>query len=278
MATKYVYVNDTFVESDQASLLITDLSIQRGYGMFDFFKTINGKPIFLQDHLDRFFRSAAQMHLQVSQTREELQTLISELQERNQMPDSGIRMTLTGGYSADGYSLAEKPNLVINQIPLEINKAINRKGMSLVTYDYQRQLPTSKTLDYSMAIWLQPFIRENHADEVLYHNNGLVKEIPRANFFIVTPNQEVWTAKKDVLEGVIRRNILNIKDSGYRICEKDFNVDDLHHASEAFISSTTKHILPVLKINGNPVGSGKVGPVTGKLYDLLLEKVNTQSY
>jgi len=273
MAAKYVYVNDTFITEDQASLLITDLAIQRGYGIFDFFKTIGGKPIFLEDHLDRFYNSARKMHLNITYTREELKSILAELMEKNDLPDSGIRLTLTGGYSTDGYLLPDKQNLIITQQHFLMDLNLNTRGIRVVTYDYQRQLSGMKTIDYSMAIWLQPFIKENNADDVLYHHNGHVKEVPRANFFIVSEQGEVITAKGEVLPGIIRKNLLSLENHDLRISEREFGLDELQNAREAFITSTTKHILPVLQIDGKPVGDGKAGKISEQLLSLLVEKV-----
>jgi len=275
MNLNYVYINDTFVESAQASLLISDLSIQRGYGIFDFFKTINGKPIFLEDHLERFYHSANKMHLDVGYTKEQLKSILDELLVKNNIPDAGIRITLTGGYATDGYTLA-KPNMVITQQPLSLKLEIDPKGISLVTYPHQRQLSDVKTLDYLMAIWLQPFIKEQGADDVLYHADGLIKECPRSNFFIVNGNNEVITAQNHVLKGVIRKNVLQLNHPDFKVIERDFNLQELENATEAFITSTTKHILPVVGINGKQIGDGKAGSVTKKLSDLLLQNIRHQ--
>lgn len=276
MSIKYDFVNDSFIDSAKASLHVSDLSIQRGYGIFDFFKTINNKPIFLQDHLERFYNSAAKMHLHPPVKPSELEQVLKELIHKNNLPDSGIRITLTGGYSADGYTLPETPNLIITQHPLTLPVEFNPKGISLITYNYQRPLPEMKTLDYSMAVWLQPLIRAEGNDDVLYHENGLIRECPRANFFIVTKENEVITSSEKTLKGVIRKNILNLENSGFRLTEKDITLDDLKNASEAFITSTTKNILPVLRINQENVGTGKAGEVSRKLAGLLLEKVKQQ--
>lgn len=273
MAAKYFFINDRFIADDEATLHISDLSIQRGYGIFDFFKTVQGKPIFLEDHLDRFFNSAEKMHLHIKQSPEELKTILTDLIAKNNIPDSGIKLTVTGGYSTDGFTQPAAPNLIITQHPFTIPMQFNPAGISIITYDYQRQLSDLKTIDYSMAIWLQPLIKQQGADDVVYHHDGLLKETPRANFFIVTSDQEVFTAKNKVLKGVIRKNILNLQNSGFKITERDFTLEELKNASEAFITSTTKHILPVLTIDGKPVGDGKAGPVSQKLSGLLLNKV-----
>lgn len=273
MRANTVFLNHNFIAEAQASLLVTDLSIQRGYGIFDFFKTINGKPVFLDDHLTRFYNSAKKMHLHISQTPEELKDIITELMQRNNLPDSGIKMTLTGGYSADAYTLPATQNLIITQTALTLPKGLQSDGITLITYPYQRQFSEMKTLDYAMAIWLQPLIKENNADDVLYQYDGFVKETPRANFFIVTTDGEVVTAKNNVLSGVISKNILNLKDTGFQLTARDFSLEELYNASEAFITSTTKNILPVLKVDGKAIGDGKAGKITTQLSALLLRKI-----
>jgi len=273
MSSNTVFLNNTFINTAQASILITDLSIQRGYGIFDFFKTVNGKPIFLDDHIERFYNSAKKMHLHVSQTPAELKSIIAKLMHTNNLPESGIKITLTGGYSEDAYTLPASQNLIITQQPLTIHHTLQSEGLTLVTYCYQRQLSEMKTLDYSMAIWLQPFIKENNANDVLYQYNGFIKETPRANFFIVTREGEVVTAKNNVLGGIIRKNIINLDGSGLKITERDFTLEELYNASEAFITSTTKNILPVYKIDGKKIGHGKAGKITEQLSTLLFEKM-----
>lgn len=271
MATKYDFINNTFTPSN-ASILISDLSVQRGYGIFDFFKTINGKPIFLQDHLERFYNSASKMHLHPGVTPSQLQHILAELMQKNNLPDSGIRITLTGGYSADGYTLSETPNLIITQNPIAV-PVFHTKGISLMTYDHQRQLAEMKTIDYAMAIWLQPLIKSTGNDDVLYHENGLVRECPRANFFIVTQEKEIVTPGSKILKGVIRKNILNLENTGFKITERDFTLQELRNAKEAFITSTTKNILPVLKIDGKNIGDGKAGEISRQLATLLTDKL-----
>ncbi len=270
----YTIVNNDFLSAEKASLLITDLSIQRGYGIFDFFKTINGRPIFLNDHLDRFYHSAKEMRLTVKQNRDELKALLLELMNRNNLPDSGIRITLTGGYSSDGYELAD-PNMIITQQPLKITTIINQQGIKLITYPHQRQMPQVKTIDYLMAIWLQPSIKERGADDVLYHDNGLLRECPRSSFFLITQDNEVLTSDAQVLKGVIRKQLLGLNGQGFIVKEKPITLEDLKACKEAFITSTTKNVLPVTEIDGQPIGNGQAGETTTALYYALHELIMT---
>lgn len=276
MNNNFVFINDAFFKAEQSTLLINDLSIQRGYGIFDFFKTVDNAPLFLDDHLDRFYYSAAQMHLKVNQSRPELKEILAELMRLNNVPDSGIRITLTGGYSLDGYNLATQPNLIITQNEFKINPETINRGIKLVTYDYQRQLSNIKTLDYLTAIWLQPFIKEHQAEDVLYHNNGSLRECPRANFFLVDQQNQVLTTGNSVLKGITRKNLLALPKSEIFIEEREITLDDLANAKEAFITSTTKNIMPVTEIDGQLIGNGKIGTVTARLQALLQLKTQQQ--
>ena len=266
MNPNYSIINDEFVLKNEASILISDLSIQRGFGIFDYFRTINFKPVFLEDHLSRFYFSASEMFMETGYNHDELGKLIQQLIEKNNIPDSGIRVTLTGGYSEDGYTPA-KPNLLITQTPFTFNPDNFNKGIRLITYQHQRQLPQVKTIDYLMAIRLQSFIKENHADDVLYYNENDICECPRSNFFIVTKNNEIITPSKNVLKGITRKKILGFSE--FDIKEAIIMPEDILNIKEAFISSTTKNILPVLKINGKEVGDGQPGMVTRKIYEHL---------
>jgi branched-chain amino acid aminotransferase len=258
----FVFINDEILPASQATLLVSDLSIQRGYGIFDFLKTIGNTPIFAADHLDRFLNSANRLRLPVDKNRSEMLQAILSLMDRNNIPDSGIRLTLTGGYSADGYTIT-RPNLVITQQPLQLpDSATFEKGISLITWPHQRQMPDVKTIDYLMAVWLQPQIKEQTADDVLYHRDGILSECPRSNFFIVTANDTIVTPAQHILRGVIRGKVLTLAGREYKTVERPVSREELTNAREAFITSTTKHILPVVRIDGQSFGDGKPGKMT----------------
>ncbi len=263
----YAIINGAFVAEEEAKIRVSDLAVQRGYGIFDYFRITGNRPGFLDDHLDRFYNSAAFMHLPVAADRAQLKQLIAGLIEKNHLPDAGIRLTLTGGYSDNGYTPAE-PNLLITQAPFIFDAGTFQKGLRLITHDYQRQLPEVKTIDYLQAIYLQPQLKASSADDVLYHEHGALRECPRANFFIVTQSGEVLTPASRILKGITRKKILAFSD--LRVRESDLRLEDLDNAAEAFISSTTKEAMPVLEIDGKPVGDGKPGKITTEIFKRLL--------
>lgn len=307
MGGPFVFINEHYIPSDEAALRVGDLAIQRGYGIFDFFKTLGGRPIFLEEHLDRFFGSAAWLRLDPGMTQEQLKVVIAELMQKNAIPDSGIRLTLTGGYSADGYTLGNegnaglgkmgesgkmngtrkmgelekkndaegRPNLVITQQPLAAAVTPDlSKPIRLVSYGHQRQMPEIKTIDYLMAIWLQPYLKERDADDLLYHRDGIVTECPRSNFFIVTAEGVLVTPGKHVLKGITRMKLLELARTQYRVEERDVTLEEVYSAKEAFITSTTKHVLPVSAVDGRTVGTGSPGEVSRSLQQRLFELVS----
>ena len=105
LSNRTAFFNGQFIDEEKASLHVSDLSIQRGYGVFDYFRTIEHVPLFLDDYLDRFYRSAEVLRLPVGLDRNKLTSVIHELIDRNKMPASGIRLSLTGGYSPDSYEI-----------------------------------------------------------------------------------------------------------------------------------------------------------------------------
>jgi branched-chain amino acid aminotransferase len=266
-----VYLNNKFIEDDQAFLHVSDLSIQRGYGIFDFLRTMDGAPLFMDDHLDRFYASADALHLPVKKSREELSPIIHELIKRSSLSEAGIRITLTGGYSTDSYQIAE-PNLVITCNPVKISTQNDfEKGVSIITHEYQRELPHVKSINYLMAVWLQPLLKDKQADDLLYHRNNIITEFPRSNVFIVTAGNKLVTPARNVLKGITRKNILSLAKEIAQVEERDIIVEELSDAPEVFLTATTKKIMPVIRINNKMVGNGKPGPVTTKLYKKFLE-------
>ncbi len=271
-----VYINGQYLDDENALLNVTDMSLQRSYAVFDFFRTINGLPLFLNDHLDRFYASAAEMFLPVAIKREALKQVIHTMILQDGRPEIGIRITLTGGLSPDGYQPAT-PNLIIQSKPVVVASEANyAKSIRVLSRQHQRELPHIKTINYLMAVWLQPWLLAMGADDVLYCNNGLVTETPRSNVFMVTTDNKLITPNQNMLRGVTRKNVLQMAAQIMPVEERDISLEELSGAAEIFISSTTKRIMPVVALDGKLIGNGKPGQVTDQLYNLF-RQLETES-
>lgn len=248
MKSLYVILNGEKIPASEAVLGVDDLSIVRGYGIFDYFKTINHQPLFWEDNLARFYNSADIMDLPVRYSQSEIKEHIRELMTANDIPNSGIKLLLTGGYSKDGYSIGE-PNLIISQHELQRDVEKEKSGMKLITYDYHRAFSYAKTIDYVMGIKALKEAHKVGADDVVYVKDGYLSECPRANIFLITKDDVLITPEEDVLHGITRKHILEMAKSKFTVETRKVSVEDMENAAEAFITSTTKNITPVVAIN-----------------------------
>lgn len=216
------------------------------------------------------------MNLSIPINREKLSEIVEDIIKKNDLPVSGLKMILTGGYSDDGYTPAE-PNLIIIQQPIKLPDAEQvNKGIKIITHEYLREVPTAKTINYSMGIRLLNKIKEARAYDVLYHYNGLITEFPRANFFIVLPGNIVKTANENILAGITRKNVLEIAGKQFTAQTGNITLTEMLTAEEAFLTSTTKRIMPVVQIDNTLIGNGKPGPVTLALLAALISFEESQ--
>lgn len=267
----WTFINDQWIEADKASVHVSDLAVQRGYGVFDFFRTVKGQPLFIDDHLARLYHSASMLRLHIPYTADELKTIIAALLQRNQLQTAGIRITVTGGYAADTYSIST-PNIIITQSPLAMDAVFDeQKGIHVITEEYVRELPTVKSINYLMGVYLQQKVKDAGANDVLYVKDGLISELPRSNVFVVTQQNELLTADTNVLYGITRKHILQLAKETMRVNEQPVTLNDVLTAKEVFVSSTTKRLLPVFSVDGKLIGEGKAGVITTQLYHQFLQ-------
>ena len=266
-----VIINGQLFAEDKAAILSHDLALQRGYAAFDYLRTVNNNALFLADYIDRFYASAKEMHIEIPYSKAELEQQVNELMQHNNIANSGIRMIATGGYSPDSYHPVTA-NVILQQQPLTMpSKEKFMQGMKIMTYEYMRDLPSVKSINYLMGIWLQKQLKEKGYDDVLYYKNEIVSEFPRANVFCVSREGVLITPGENILMGITRKKIIELAAPILHVQIKPLTVTALKNAAEVFMSSTTKRILPVTTIDGSPVGNGQAGQFTTKLNDAFLK-------
>jgi branched-subunit amino acid aminotransferase/4-amino-4-deoxychorismate lyase len=254
------YLNDNFIDYNLAQFHISDLGLQRGYSIFDYFLEMENRIPFLDDYLDRFHTSAKLLNLEVPLARDLLKEKIAYLLQQNKLGTSGIKLLLTGGYSDDLYTPAT-PNFIILNLPLFHQPGDFGEGVNLILLDYQRHLPEMKTTFYLPSIALLPKLRKAGAIEVLYHHNGLISETTRANIFFIN-NGTLITPSAGVLKGITRKYVLRVAKEIMPVEEREVRLEELWQCDEAFITGTSKHVAPIVEVEGRMIGHGKPGAVT----------------
>ncbi|TDQ15141.1 branched-chain amino acid aminotransferase [Algoriphagus boseongensis] len=259
----FCFADGTIIPSESATIHPMDLGLIRGYGIFDFFRTSNYQPLFIEHYLDRFIASAEKTHLPLKYSREELKAIISELTEKNDLKQGGFRMVLSGGVSQNHFSPAEgKLFIFCESLDFPAEEKYNQ-GIKLLTLEYVRPIAEIKTTNYALPVWHSYHWKNLGAEDVLYHWNGMVSESSRSNFFIVK-NGIIHTPDQHILLGITRKHILQLaKDAVIR----PITLEEVWDADEAFITSTTKVLLPVTQLDDRKIGNGKVGPVTRSILE-----------
>lgn len=260
------YLNGNWVITEDLKISAFDLSVVRGFGCFDFLRTYGNKPFLLNDHLDRFFNSAKILSLTVPKTKEEIKSIIYEGIQKNNFPETNIKMILTGGVSEDSITPGASSFIVTFTKAADCPKGHYEQGVKIITVPATRVLTEVKSLDYLMAIVVMQKAKKENAEEALYvDTKGKIYEATRCNLFVVKENT-VITAKTEILLGITRKVIIRlVKKLGIPFVERDIFMKELPTFQEAFITASNKEVMPVVKIDDAVVGDGRVGPITKQL-------------
>ena len=271
----YCFAQNQISVLENAGVPVGDLLVQRGYGIFDYLRVANNKPLFIEAHLDRLFNSAEIMRLTIPQSKAEIKKIVADLIEKNNIPFSGIRLIIAGGDAPDGYTITA-PHLVIIQQPLEAPPShISTKGIHLVSHFYQRQLAEVKTTDYLMAVYLQPWMKSVGGDDILYYNNDSVSECPRSNIFMVSQDNTIVTPANNMLKGITRKNIIAVAEAHHlKLEQRDISLAEMKQAKEVFITSSTKRITPVAGLDAQKFNLQGSNSLSAQIFEYLLALEN----
>ena len=268
---KYGFLNDSMLPADHISIPIMDLSIQRGFGVFDFMRLHNGQNWQMDQYMERFFNSLKGAGLAIKPSKSDIIDCIDELIKKNDSPNSCIKLIATGGVSPNGYIKPEKGNFILLNMPfVPPTEDMLTHGVSLITHMYQRPMPEVKSTNYFCSLALSDKMKKYKAVDVIYYHPDKVFETSRCNIYVVK-NNVVYTPKDGMLSGMTRHRILHMDEHPVPLKEEDISKDFFDSASEVFISSTTKGILPVTHIDGQKIGTGRIGKVTKEFSRALRE-------
>jgi branched-chain amino acid aminotransferase len=272
--TMYCYFNGAIIPVEQASVNINDLALLRGYGLFDYFRTYNGVPFQWDWYWARFTRSADVLRLPVAMTQAQTAEVLAELYRLSDQPDIAYRFVLTGGYSPDSVSVVEPNWLIIAENLPKDNPEGRYRGIKVLPFEFVRDLPELKSTNYLHMIRLAAEMKSQGAADLLYHKDGEVSELTRSNFFIFKGDTLI-TPHQNILHGITRRVVLELAEKAFKVEVRPLLVEELEEADEAFTTSTTKWVMPVVQIGRQIVGDGKPGVRTLKLLEQF-EKLVTE--
>lgn len=271
------YIDGGYVPMEEAKISVLDWGFLRSDATYDVVHVWQGRFFRLDVHLDRFFASAEKIRLKVPVERAELAPILAECVRRSGHTDAYVEMIVTRGYSAT-FSRDPRdaePRLICFAIPFGwiLRPEHRERGLAIAISDIQRIAPGSVDPTVKNYHWLDLVMGLFEAYEkdaetvVLSDAEGNVTEGPGFNIFAVRDGRIV-TPDAGVLEGVTRRTAIELAEElQVPVTRRKLPAVELRGAEEVFATSTAGGVMPVTRIDGQPVGAGTPGPLTRRLID-----------
>lgn len=261
------YIDGEYVDEDKAMVSVKDITVLRGYGVFDFMITYNKRPFRLEQHVTRFENSAARIGLQLNHSHQEICDIVVEAIRRNpHHNESNIRILYTGGISPDSVTPQGNGILMVMVTPRhELPDWWYTDGAAIALVDMERFIPTSKSTAYLNAVYAQQQARKTGAIEAVYvDRDHRVLEGTTTNIYGIKGN-ELITPPDGILPGVTRGVVLELAEALLDVNLRHIDRKELAQMDEIFISASNKEIVPVIRVDDMTVGDGKPGKVTREI-------------
>ena len=277
-----VWIDGRVYSREEARISAFDHGFLYGDSIYETIRTARGVPLLLERHLDRLRRSAAVLELRLDRDDAAYREAIFAALSAVDLPEAAIRVVVTRGVGDLGYErhLCGAPTTLVYVRPMpSIRDPKRRKGVQVSIVDIRRNdssavSPAAKTSNLLNNI-LGSFQAQNKGAEegIMLNRDGYVAEGTMSNLFVVRRGR-VQTPPLDVgiLPGITRGFVLELaQEAGLAVKEARFRPDQLVSADEAFLTGTTKGILPVIRVDGQAIGDGRPGPITRQLIHLFDE-------
>lgn len=275
---RIVYLNGEWLAEADAKVSIFDRGFLFADAIYEVTGVIGGKLLEYSGHTTRLKRSLTELGIECPLTDEELLAVHREIVRRNDLNEGLIYLQISRG-AADrdfAFPVDAKPTLVLfTQAKAVLDNPKVKTGISVALVPDERwgrrDIKTVQLLYPSMA---KMKASEVGADDAWLVEDGFVTEASSATSHIITTDGKLVTRglSNAILHGITRLSVLDIaRQAGIEVEERAFTPEEAKNAAEAFVTSATSFVLPVTRINGEPVGTGVPGPLTAKLRQLYIE-------
>ncbi len=262
--TTYVSRNGELVPAAEARISVFNPAIYGAWGVYESMQAANGVLFEPLSHLRRLAHSAEIVQLALPADLRTIRTWIQVVLKGYGQPDCTVRLFVLGpdnGGDPVAFIWAQPPN----QYPATYYE----DGASAATFQAQRYLPEAKSLNALASFMAQRHARAAGTHEALLHHAGTITEGSNSNVFAVTGGQVVTPPHTEVLSGVTREIVIRLAhENGIDLVEASLPVAESGAWQECFITSTSRHVMPITTLDGQPVGSGRPGPITQRLHNL----------
>jgi D-alanine transaminase len=273
--SRIAYVNGQYVPHQRASVHVEDRGYQFADGVYEVIAVKDGHLVDLEPHFDRLKRSLSELEIDAPMSRQALTFILTEVVRRNRVRNGIVYLQITRGVAPRDHQFPVDPSaaVVVTARNTAPKVAQRDAGVAVVTTpDIRWKRCDIKTVSLLPNVLAKQKAVEAGAYEAWQiDEDGNVTEGSATNAWIVTKEGEIVTRQTDeaILSGVTRLAVLALaKRDGIALVERPFSLEEAKAAKEAFLTSTTSNVMPVIEIDGSPVGNGHPGTVTRALSEL----------
>ncbi|MCZ8078418.1 MAG: D-amino-acid transaminase [Fuscovulum sp.] len=280
--TRTVFVNGTYLPEDQATVSVFDRGFLMADGVYEVTSVLDGKLIDFDGHTRRLHRSLDELDMQAPCSDADLLDMHRELIRLNGIDQGMIYLQVTRGNPGDRSFLfpddSVKPTIVAftQNIPNLADAPAAKTGFKVISIPDirwgRRDIKTVQLLYPSMA---KMMAKKAGVDDSWMVEDGMVTEGTSNNAYIIKGNRIITRQlTNDILHGITRTAVLRFAaEAQFEVEERPFTVAEAQAADEAFATAATIFVMPVVEIDGHPVGAGKPGPVVARLRELYIEEM-----
>lgn len=271
-----VYINGEYFAKEEAKISVFDHGLLYGDGIFEGMRAYSGKVFQHKAHMDRLWNSARAIALEIPMTKEEMMKAVDDTLALNGLKDAYIRLVVTrgaGNLGLNPFNCSNPSVIIITDKIALYPQSLYENGMEIVTASTIRVpaaalSPRVKSLNYLNNIMAKLEAKCAGCEEALLLNSkGEIAECTGDNIFMIKDNV-VYTPPVDagILEGITRNSVIALaRELGYDVQEIARTRYDLYVSDECFLTGSAAELIPVVKVDGRPIGDGKVGPVSKML-------------
>ena len=276
--SRVVYVNGSYVPEEQGKISIFDRGFLFADGIYEVTAVVKGRLVDYVAHMERLERSLREIRLDWPCSKEELKAMHLDMVKRNNLDEGWIYMQITRGSADRDFKFPKgvKPTLIaFTQAKKLVDNPDAVRGVSVITVpDIRWARRDIKSVMLLAPVLGKQAAYEAGAFEAWMVEDGNVTEGTSSNAYIVKDGKVITRGlSNSILAGCTRRALFRLaKEKGVTIEERLFTPDEAYAADEAFLTSASNFVMPIVEIDNKRVGGGQPGPVTRKLREMFLEE------
>lgn len=255
MNFKYFSKNGKLLSVDEATISLSNIEYQYGFGVYETVRVSRGIPYFLKDHIERLEESARIIGITHTFDGAFVEKSARDLIKKNGVETCNLKILLIGPSTKLGASGNDAMLTMLCLNPLFPDKKLYRDGADFITYEYQRPFPHAKSLNMLQSYLAYAKAKESGCyDALLINDMGCITEGTRTNFFLIESKKLISPPEGEILLGVTRKAVLKVASRhGFSLEQREVRVSEALESKGAFITSTSSKIIPVRSIDGTHI-------------------------